>query len=65
MMAGFDSVDPAYACVLPVSLAAPLFCRHTTIPPNSPITTQYSCADWIGGMPDPNEILHLQAGVAG
>jgi hypothetical protein len=40
-MAGFDAVDPAYACLPPVSFAAPLHCPRITITPNSFLTTRH------------------------
>jgi hypothetical protein len=46
-MAGFDIVDPAYACVPPVSFAT-LFWR-TAITPNSRLTKKRPHADWIEG----------------
>jgi hypothetical protein len=46
-MAGLDTVDPAYPCVLPVSLAT-LFYR-IAITPNSRLTKTRPHADWIEG----------------
>jgi hypothetical protein len=37
-MAGFDTVDPAYACALPMSFAAQMLCRRISITPNSNLT---------------------------
>jgi hypothetical protein len=61
-MAGFDTVDPAYACVLPVS--SQRLCQHhdhARIPASpkdirTPIGSR--------GAPDSGKRLHLQAGVA-
>jgi len=45
-MAGLDTVDPAYPCVLPASPMVSLF-ADTTIPPNCPIAKEHPLADWI------------------
>src|ERR1700722_18633292 len=60
-MAGFDTVDPAYACVLPVS-SATLFWR-IAITPNSRLTKPVRTPIGSRDTPDPGKILHVQAGV--
>jgi hypothetical protein len=58
-MAGIDTVDPAYACVLPVSFAT-LFWR-IAITPNSRLTKTRPRADRIEGYSRSRKILHVQA----
>jgi hypothetical protein len=59
-MAGIDTVDPAYACVLPVSFAT-LFWR-IAITPNSRLTKTRPLVDWIEGYSRSKQKLpHVQA----
>src|ERR1700678_4528127 len=60
-MAGFDTVDPAYACVPPVSFATLIW--RIAITPNSRLTKNVRTPIGSRDIPDPGKIPHVQAGV--
>ena len=62
-MAGFDTVDPAYACVMPASHHNRSPTHHDPAEFSNRQRTSARRLDW--DLPHPNEFLHMQAGIAG